>query len=110
VQALSRRFPNRPLRSGQPTRVEFEYRRNGTRNIFAALDIRTGKVLVEVTKDRKAPRVIAFLNRTFPAAAGRSFWPVDVLMGPECPIPGRRRASRHAAEHQEDGVGVQALA
>ena len=63
VQALSRRFPNRPMKAGRPTRVEFEYKRNGTRNIFAAFDIRTGKVIVEVTKDRKVPRVIAFLDQ-----------------------------------------------
>jgi len=62
VQALSRRHPTRPMRRGQVARVEFEYRRHGTRNIFAAFNVKTGAVIVKVTRDRKVPRVIAFLN------------------------------------------------
>lgn len=62
VQVKSRKYPTLPTRPGACARVEFEYKRHGTRNIFAALDIRTGRVIVEVTKDRKVPRVIAFLN------------------------------------------------
>lgn len=63
VQALARRFPTRPMRPGQPARVEFEYSRRGTRNIFAAFNVRTGHVIVEVTADRTVPRVIAFLDQ-----------------------------------------------
>jgi transposase len=63
VQAISRRFPTRPARPGTTAKMEFEYRRNGTRNIFAALNVLTGHVLVEVTEDRKTPKVIAFLDR-----------------------------------------------
>jgi transposase len=62
VQAHSRIHPTIPMKAGRVARVEFEYKRNGTRNIFAAFDVRTGQVLVEVTGDRKIPRVIAFLN------------------------------------------------
>lgn len=62
VQALSRKHPTIPMAPGRPARVEFEYKRHGTRNVFAAFNVRTGQVLVEVTADRKVPRVIAFLN------------------------------------------------
>lgn len=62
VQAISRRFPDKNLRRGAVRRIEFEYRRNGTRNIFAAFNIRNGKVLVQVTADRKVPRVVEFLD------------------------------------------------
>lgn len=62
VQAISRNHPSRPMKPGRVARLEFEYTRHGTRNIFAAFNIRTGQVLVEVTEDRKLPRVIAFLN------------------------------------------------
>lgn len=62
VQALSRKFPDKPARSGDVRRVEFEYRRNGTRNVFAAFNVRTGHVLVQVTADRKVPRVLDFLD------------------------------------------------
>jgi len=62
VQARSRKHPTIPMAPGRPARVEFEYKRHGTRNVFAAFNVRTGHVLVEVTADRKLPRVIAFLN------------------------------------------------
>jgi transposase len=62
VQALSRKHPTIPMAPGRLARVEFEYKRHGTRNVFAAFNVRTGQVLVEVTADRKLPRVIAFLN------------------------------------------------
>ena len=63
VQALERRHPSRPMKRGRTKRVEFEYRRHGTRNIFAAFNVKTGEVLVEVTPNRKTPLVIAFLDR-----------------------------------------------
>jgi transposase len=62
VQARSRKHPTIPMAPGRPARVEFEYKRHGTRNVFAAFNVRTGHVLVEVTADRKVPRVLAFLN------------------------------------------------
>lgn len=62
VQARSRKHPTIPMAPRRPARVEFEYKRHGTRNVFAAFNVRTGHVLVEVTADRKTPRVIAFLN------------------------------------------------
>jgi transposase len=62
VQALERRFPDHAMRCGRVRRAEFEYRRRGTRNIFAAFDIKNGRVVVLVTADRKVPRVIEFLQ------------------------------------------------
>jgi transposase len=65
VQAKSRIHPTIPMSCGRPARVEFEYKRHGTRNVFAALNVKTGKVIVEVTADRKIPRVIAFLDLVY---------------------------------------------
>ena len=62
VQALSRKYPDIQIRSGTVRRVEFEYRRNGTRNIFAAFNIRTGQVVAQVTKRRKTEDVVKFLD------------------------------------------------
>lgn len=62
VQAKSRKFPMQPMAPGRLARVEFEYKRNGTRNVFAAFNIRTGRVVIQVTADRKLPRVLAFLD------------------------------------------------
>jgi transposase len=86
VQALSRKYPDKPVRPGDVRRVEFEYRRNGTRNVFAAFNIRTGKVLVQVTADRKVPRVVAFLD----------FIAVNYRRGPIILITDNINTRRHA--------------
>lgn len=62
VQALRRAHRDRPLRAAQPRRIEFEYERRGTRNVFAAFNIRTGHVIVWVTPDRSTPFVLSFLD------------------------------------------------
>jgi transposase len=62
LQALSRKHPDLRMQPGRVRRAEFEYRRNGTRNIFAAYNIRNGKTLVQVTKDRKVPRLLARID------------------------------------------------
>lgn len=62
VQALRRTHPNQPLRIGKPARVEFEYERRGTRNVFAAFNIRTGHVVAWVTPSRTTDYVLSFLN------------------------------------------------
>lgn len=62
VQAKSRKFPTRPTEPGRIARVEFEYKRHGTRCVFAAFNIRTGRVIIQVTPDRKWPRVMTFLD------------------------------------------------
>lgn len=63
VQAISRKYATLPPKRGLIARVEFEYKRHGTRNIFAAFNVQTGHVLVDVTDDRSTPNVIAFLDR-----------------------------------------------
>jgi transposase len=63
VQALRRTRAGRPLRRGKPARLEFEYERKGTRNIFAAFNIRNGHVLLWVTPDRSTPMVLSFLDQ-----------------------------------------------
>jgi transposase len=62
VQALRRKHSARPLKVGRPQQVEFEYERCGTRNIFAAFNVRTGHVIAWVTPERTTPYVLAFLD------------------------------------------------
>lgn len=62
VQALRRVHPSRPVLVGKAERVEFEYERKGTRNIFAAFNVRTGNVIAWVTPDRTLPYVLSFLD------------------------------------------------
>jgi hypothetical protein len=47
IQALERRQPVLPLIFGQPERVTATYNRHGTTNLFAALDVASGKVIGE---------------------------------------------------------------
>lgn len=62
VQALRRVHRDRPLRASKPARLEFEYKRGGTRNVFAAFNIKTGHVISWVTPDRTLPYVLSFLD------------------------------------------------
>jgi transposase len=45
VQALDRTQPPLPLRPGQAERRSHDYARHGTTSLFAALDVKTGKVI-----------------------------------------------------------------
>jgi transposase len=63
VQALRRTHPTRSMTFGKAMRVEFEYERKGTRNIFAAFNVKTGHVLVWVTPERTMPYVVSFLDQ-----------------------------------------------
>jgi hypothetical protein len=52
-----------PARQGVAARVDDEYARQGTANIFAAIEPITGKALVEVTEHRTAVDMARFLKR-----------------------------------------------
>jgi hypothetical protein len=52
-----------PGRRGRPRRVDDEYRRCGTANIFAAFEPLTGETLVEVTESRSFVYTAHFLRR-----------------------------------------------
>src|SRR5262245_24610016 len=45
IQALDRSQPLLPLRPGQVERRTHDYRRHGTTSLFAALDVKTGRVV-----------------------------------------------------------------
>lgn len=42
-----------PMKPGSLSRVDYEYKRNGTRNIFVAVESRAGRRTITVTKTRK---------------------------------------------------------
>jgi len=42
-----------PVKPGRPARYDYEYKRNGTSNIFVAVEPKAGKRVTEVTKTRK---------------------------------------------------------
>ena len=62
MQAKSRINPTRAAGVGTPARQEFEYKRHGTRALFAAFECATGEVIVRPTGSTRAANFIGFLN------------------------------------------------
>jgi len=62
IQALDRSAPVLPLRPGQPERHTHDYIRHGTTTLFAALDVRTGRVIGECHPRHRAEEFRRFLN------------------------------------------------
>jgi transposase len=63
MQALSRKRALTFARPGRPGRFEFEYKRNGTRCLFACFNVGTGKVLGQSTRQRKRTDFLSFMDR-----------------------------------------------
>src|SRR5438128_1738162 len=70
IQALDRSAPVLPLMPGVPERHTHDYVRNGTTNLYAALDLASGQVIAEMTPRHRAEEFRRFLNlieRSVPA-------------------------------------------
>lgn len=52
-----------PMEEGKPKRVDSEYVRNGSANVFHAVEPKAGKYLTEVTDRRDGPRFALFLSK-----------------------------------------------
>ena len=62
VQALDRTAPILPMLPGVPARRSHDYVRNGTADLYAALDVASGKVITQMTDQHRAVEFRAFLN------------------------------------------------
>ena len=62
MQALSRSRELLLARPGRSGRLEFEYRRNGTRCLFACFNAGTGRVLGRCTESRRREDFFAFMD------------------------------------------------
>lgn len=62
IQALDRTQPLLPLRPGQVERRTHDYERHGTTSLFAALDVRTGKVIGRCHRQHRAVEFRKFLD------------------------------------------------
>ena len=62
VQALDRTAPVLPLRPGVPERRTHDYKRAGTTNLYAALDVASGHVIADLTPRQRAEEFRRFLN------------------------------------------------
>ena len=63
IQALDRTQPLLPLRPFVPERQTHDYIRHGTTNLYAALEVASGKVITNTTKAHRAVEFIAFLDQ-----------------------------------------------
>jgi transposase len=63
IQALDRTQPLLPLRPGQAERRTWDYARNGTANLYAALEIATGHVHARITRRQRAVEFLGFLRQ-----------------------------------------------
>jgi transposase len=62
VQALDRTAPILPLIPGTPERRTHDYKRNGTTNLYAALNVASGHVIADMTARHRAEEFQRFLN------------------------------------------------
>jgi len=53
---------SKPTKAGSPKRTDYEYERNGTRNIFMAVEPKAGFRKTKVTKHRKCPDFAKFIK------------------------------------------------
>lgn len=70
VQALNRTAPTLPMLPTTPQRATHDYQRNGTCDLFAALDMASGTVITDIRARHTSEDFIAFLgliNRHVPA-------------------------------------------
>lgn len=62
VQALDRTQPSLPLKPGRAGTMTHDYKRNGTTDLFAALNVATGEVIHDTRRTHKATDVLAFFK------------------------------------------------
>jgi transposase len=63
IQALNRTAPTLPMLATTPARATHDYQRNGTVDLFAALDVARGTVISDIRASHNQDDFIAFLNK-----------------------------------------------
>jgi transposase len=63
IQALDRTAPLLPLQPGQVERRSHDYKRHGTTSLYAALNVKSGKVMGQTFSRQRARELRTFLDR-----------------------------------------------
>jgi len=71
IQALDRTQPLLPMRPGQVERRAHDYRRHGTTSLFAALDVKSGRVVGECHRRHRSTEFRQFLDTIDGAVPGQ---------------------------------------
>lgn len=77
MQAIERRFPDRPPIPGRPRRREFEYVRHGTQSLFCSFEVHTGRVIGQCGPTRTGAdlrRFMARIARAYPKGPIHVIW------------------------------------
>lgn len=72
IQALERIAPNLDMAPGKPLAIEFEYKRNGTQTLIAAMNIATGAVYVNCGDTRTEEDFARFTSQLIDTYPGYS--------------------------------------
>lgn len=64
-QALERLYPTEPAMIGVSRRIDFNYRRHGVLNLFAAFSVYDGEVFGKVSERKKASDFLEFLKGVY---------------------------------------------
>ena len=71
IQALDRSQPLLPMRPGQAERRAHDYKRHGTTSLFAALDVKTGRLIGECHRRHRSVEFRQFLDTIDAAVPAR---------------------------------------
>ena len=71
IQALDRTQPLLPVDFGLTEKRTHDYRRHGTTNLFAALNVTTGEVFADCYPRRTGPDFLAFIKKAVKPHAGK---------------------------------------
>ena len=97
IQAKYRKYPGRPARRGRLARREFEYVRNGTVSIIAALHVATGQVIAEpipvTTRSPSSASCTAWTSAPIRACRFTWSWTTGPATPPGPPGPGSPRSA-----------------
>lgn len=71
IQALDRTQPGLPLKKGRAATMTHDYKRHGTTTLFAALDVKTGRVIGDCMPRHRAREFLKFLRSIDKAVPGK---------------------------------------
>jgi len=77
MQALERRFPDRPAVPGRRRRREFEYKRHGTQSLLCAFNVHTGHVEAACGPTRTGEDLVHFMEQVaarYPTGTVHVIW------------------------------------
>lgn len=72
IQALDRTQPGLPLKKGRAATMTHDYKRHGTTTLFAALDVKSGKVIGDCMPRHRAKEFLKFLRQIDKAVPARA--------------------------------------